>query len=36
MLLKAKTANEKKKIIINVIKEMFIIMYIALDINVFR
>ena len=35
MLLKAKTANKKKKTIINVTKTM-VIMYISLDINVFR
>ena len=35
MLLKAKTANKKKKTIINVIKTP-IIMYISLNINVFR
>lgn len=35
MLLKAKTAN-KKKTIINVIKAVVAIMYISLDINVFR
>ena len=35
MLLKAKTANKKKIIIINVIRTV-VIMYISLDINVFR